>query len=114
MGNDSHAAADTFDYTLARPKTVSNRTYGQLTVRRPLVRDLIAAERQPGKVAGDAALLAICADVPFADFGHLDAADFRAMTDKAEELGFFGGGARESGDSSSPSTPAPAGDSPTS
>ena len=101
---------DNFNYTLLRPKTVRNKTYESLTVRRPLVRDLIAAERQPGKVGGDAALIAICADIPFSDFGHLDAGDFRAAMQLAEDRGFFGGDTALE-DSSSPSTPAPAGDS---
>ena len=104
---------DGFTHTLERSKEVRGKTYTSLTVRRPLVRDLIAAERQPGKVAGDAALLAILADVPFGDFGHLDAGDFRAMMNRAEELGFFGG-APMPDDSSASSTPGPAGDSPSS
>ena len=82
-------------------------------MRRPLVRDLIAAERQQGEVAGDAALLAICADVPFADFGHLDAEDYRGLMREAVGHGFFGG-SETSASSSSPSTPEPTGDSPTS
>ena len=105
---------DGFTHTLERPKEVRDKTYTSLTLRRPLVRDLIAAERQPGKVAADAALLAICADVPFGDFGHLDAGDFRAIMDRAEEHGFFGAGAPTPDDSSASSTPGPAGDSPSS
>ena len=107
-------SGDTFTYTLQRPVTVKNTAYEMLTVRRPLVRDLIAADRQPGKVAADAALMSICANVPLADFGHFDAADFRALQEEADERGFFGGSATTSGDSSSSSTAQPAGDSPTS
>lgn len=105
----------TFIHTLARPVEIRGRTYTTLTVRRPLVRDLIAAERQPGATASDAALLAICADVPFGDFGHLDAGDFRTMLERAGDLGFFGAGPAAGpatappGASSSPSTPGPGG-----
>ena len=80
---------DTYTHKLARPVTIRNKEYVELTVRRPLVRDLIAAERQPGDVASSAALVAICADVPFADFGYFDAEDFRACLAKGELLGFF-------------------------
>ena len=105
--------SEKIQHTLARPIAVRGKTYSEVELRRPLVRDLIAAERQEGKVAGDAALLAICGDIPFTDFGHLDAADFRALMDKADAAGFFGGSAPFE-DSLSPSTPAPAGDSPSS
>ena len=43
---------DGFTHTLERSKEVRGKTYTSLTVRRPLVRDLIAADRQPGDVAG--------------------------------------------------------------
>lgn len=110
---------DTFTYTLRRAVEIRGKTYTHLTVRRPLVRDLIAAERQPAGVASDAALLAICADVPFGDLGHVDAADFRAAMTRAGDLGFFGAGGDAApttpptptppGGSSSPSTPVPGG-----
>lgn len=105
---------DEFTYVLLRPKKVRDKELSSLVVRRPLVRDLIAAERQPGKVAGDAALIAICAGIPFADFGHLDAGDFRTIMQLAEDRGFFGGGGETPGESSASSTPGPAGDSPSS
>lgn len=84
-----NSQGDTYTHKLAHPTTIRNKEYVELTVRRPLVRDLIAAERQPGDVASSAALLAICADVPFADFGYFDAEDFRAILAKGELRGFF-------------------------
>ena len=105
---------DGFNFVLLRPKEVRGKTIESLTVRRPLVKDLIAAERQPGKVAGDAALIAICANIPFGDFGHLDAGDFRAIMEIAEDRGFFGGGGVTPDESLPSSTPGPVGDSPSS
>ena len=104
---------ETVHYKLVRRVEVRGKTYAEVKLRRPLVRDLIAAERQEGKVAGDAALIAICGDIPLGDLGHFDAADFRAIVDLADAAGFFGGSATFEG-SSLPSTPEPAGDSPTS
>ena len=109
----------TFTFTLARPVEVRGKTYSAITVRRPLVRDLIAAERQPGNTASDAALLAICAGVPFGDLGYFDAGDFRSLLIRAGDLGFFGGGEDEApppkttppGASSGASTPGPGGGS---
>ena len=80
---------DRYKHKLAHPTKIRNQEYTELTVRRPLVRDLIAAERQPGDVASGAALVALCADVPFADFGYFDAEDFRAILAKGELHGFF-------------------------
>ena len=105
---------ESFTHTLARPKEIRGKTLTSLTMRRPLVRDLIAAERQPGRVAENAALLAICSDVPFTDFGHLDAADYRAMMQAAEDRGFFDDGGETPDVSSESSTPGPAGDLPSS
>lgn len=107
----------TFTFTLTRPVEVRGRTYSAITVRRPLVRDLIAAERQPGATASDAALLAICADVPIGDLGYFDAGDFRSLLIRAGDLGFFGDGAAAEpnpkttppGGSSGVSTPGPDG-----
>lgn len=80
---------DSFIHKLARTVSVRNKTYTELTIRRPLVRDLIAAERQPGYIGSTAALLAVCADMPFADFGHVDAADYRAILVTGTTHGFF-------------------------
>ena len=93
----------TFTYTLIHPVTVHSRSITELTIRRPLVRDLIAAERQPGMIASDAALVAVCAGLSFADFGHVDAADFRALMALGDTHGFFplGHGGGESGATSS-------------
>lgn len=104
----SSESQDTFAYTLKRPVTIRNTSYSKLTLRRPLVRDLIAAERQPGDIAGSAALLAICSGVPFADFGYLDAEDYRALSKECSSRGFFDDSDSAAG-SSPPSTPAPAG-----
>ena len=83
-------SADTFTYTLRRPLDVGGKRIETVTVRRPLVRDLIAADRQPGETGGTAALVAICAGIPLADFGGLDAADYRAILRQGYRLGFFG------------------------
>ena len=110
--SDDARQDDTFEFTLQRPKTVKGKTYKALTVRRPLVRDLIAAERQPGETGRSAALMAICADIPFGDLGHLDGGDFRDLVAEADKRDFFGGSTPATpGDSSSPSTEQPAGDS---
>lgn len=78
-----------FTYTLARPIKVRGKEFTTLTVRRPIVRDLIAADRQPGPVASTAALVAACADMSVADFGYVDGADFRNMLARGTALGFF-------------------------
>ena len=90
-----------FEYTLRHPVDVRDKHYATLVVRRPRVRDLIEAERQPGAVGSSAALLAICADVPIADFGHVDAGDFRSLLQQGERLGFFPGAGESGGTSSS-------------
>ena len=79
----------TFTHTLAHPVTVRGKTYAELTIRRPLVRDMIAADRQPGPMGKDAALVAACAGIDITDFGHVDAADFRAILAQGGRLGFF-------------------------
>lgn len=86
-----------FTHTLARPFRIRGKQHSVLTVRRPLVRDLIAADRQPGAVAAAAALVAVCADVPVADFGYMDAEDFRAVLARGTGLGFFLSGGSISG-----------------
>ena len=69
---------------LAHPIEVDGKTVSSLTLRRPLVRDLIAAERQPGEIGQETATLAACAGIPFEAAGRLDAADYRAITLRAE------------------------------
>ncbi len=79
--------------SLKRPLTVDGKTLSTLELRRPLVRDLIAADRQQrasGPVAGDAALLAEIAGVPFAEFGSMDAVDYNHALREAIAGGFFG------------------------
>ena len=102
-------------FPLAHPVEHGGKTYTKITVRRAKVRDIIAAERQPGETAREAQLLAILADVPFGMVGDMDAGDYHSICARAG-IGFLLGAflAAPSGDSSSPSTPAPAGDSPTS
>lgn len=78
-----------FGVRLIRSIQVRGSETDRLTLRRPLVRDLIEAERQPGAVGSAAALFAACSDVPLADFARLDAADFRAIAREGERLGFF-------------------------
>ena len=88
MGKDS-TAADSFTHKLARSFEIRKKSYSELIIRRPLVRDLIMADRQPGQVASSAALVAVCADIPIGDFGYMDAGDFRAILTRGEALGFF-------------------------
>ena len=80
---------DSFIHHLAHPFEIRKKSYSELTIHRPLVRDLITADRQPGQVASSAALVAVCADIPIADFGYMDAGDFRAILALGEALGFF-------------------------
>ena len=80
---------ESFDFELEHPVTVREKSYTKLTIRRPLVRDLIAAERTPGALGSSAALVAICADVPFIDFGHFDGGDFAKILDRGTLAGFF-------------------------
>lgn len=79
-----------FTHTLRRPFEANQKHYGEVTIRRPLVRDLIAADRQPGEIGGTAALVALCAGIPLADFGGMDAGDYRAILREGYRLGFFG------------------------
>ena len=94
---------DSFKHKLEHPIKIRGKEYLELSIRRPLVRDLIAADRQPGEIAASAALVAACADMPVADFGRLDAHDFRAILTKGAERGFFPPptGAAGSGETSS-------------
>ncbi|MDE0203342.1 MAG: phage tail assembly protein [Rhodospirillaceae bacterium] len=107
------------------PIEVDGKTVSSLTLRRPKAKDLISAERQPGEIGEEVALIAICAGIPFADAGEIDAADYRRIV-RETQLGFTSGdaGARApsatpespaaSGGPSSSSTDGPAGASPTS
>ena len=79
---------NTVAITLDHPIEINGTTRTSLTLRRPLVRDLIAAERQPGDIAQEAALIAACADIPFEAAGRLDAADYSKIVSEAG-LGFF-------------------------
>ena len=106
--------AETLVFTLERPITHQTRTYETLTLRRPLVRDLIAAERQPGETGQDAALVAACADVSLTVVGLIDAADFKRLQREAAPLLADAASAAPGDDSSSSSTAIPAGASPSS
>ena len=100
-------AAETLVVTLTRPITHNGRPYGTLTLRRPLVRDLIAANRQAqasGPTAGDAALVAACADIPFTAVGHLDAANFRRLLREGHAAGFFSDESDDDPTSAAPSS----------
>ena len=95
--------------TLSHPVEYQGKTVDTLQCRRPLVRDLIAAERQDGEIAREAALLARCADVDYAMIGLVDAADYHRAA-RAVGLDFFGA-APTGAEPSSSSTPGPAGGS---
>ena len=89
MNKDTTAKSDSFTHRLVHSFKIREKSYSELTIRRPLVRDLITADRQPGQVASSAALVAVCAAIPIADFGYMDAGDFRAILALGEALGFF-------------------------
>ena len=100
---------------LVFPVEHDGRTYDKLSIRRPKVKDLIQAERQPGEVGRMSQLLAICSGVPFPVVGEMYTGDFYAACARSG-LGFLsedGPGDLSAGPSSS-STPGPAGDSPSS
>lgn len=96
--------------TLDHPVKYQGRTITTLTCRRPLVRDLIAAERQTGDIAREAALLARCADIDFAAVSLMDAADYHRAA-LAAGIGFFGEPPSTGGASSSSSIAGPDGGS---
>lgn len=118
-------AANTVTVPLSYPIEVDDKTVTSLSLRRPQVRDLIAAERQPGEIGQEAALISACSGMPFEAVGRLDGVDYRRIVREAE-LGFFSGAAgtqapsgdpespEASGGPSSPSTDGQAGASPTS
>ena len=105
---------ETLVFALERPITHQQRAYETLTLRRPLVRDLIAAERQPGETGQDAALVAACADVPLGVVAQMDAADFKRLQREAAPLLADAASAAAGDDSSSSSTAIPTGASPSS
>ena len=77
-------SGDTVSVSLTYPIEVDGRTVSSLTLRRPLVKDMIAAERQPGAIGQEAAMIAACSGVPFKAVGRLDASDYRAVTLRSE------------------------------
>lgn len=95
---------------LTHPVEYQGRTVDTLECRRPLVRDLIAAERQDGELAREAALLARCADVDYAMVALMDAADYHRAV-RALGIDFFGAPPSTGGAPSSSSTPGPDGGS---
>ena len=86
---DADPLSNTFSYTLRHPVQLDNSAITMITVRRPLVRDLIVAERQPGDLGSSAALLAVCAGLDFLAVGKFDAEDFSAVLNMGVGLGFF-------------------------
>lgn len=79
-------AADkkTVTVPLSHPIEVDGKTVSSLTLRRPLVRDMIAAERQPGDIGQEAAMISTCGGIPFEAVGRLDAEDYRRITLQSE------------------------------
>ena len=73
---------------LSHPIQVDGKAVDSITVRRPLVKDLIAAERQPGEIAQEAAVLSECSGLSLADVGSIDAEDYRRII-RETELGFM-------------------------
>ncbi len=99
---------DQITVTLTHPIEIDGKTVSSLTLRRPLVKDLIAAERQPGYVGQDAALLAQCAGINFADVGKIDAGDYRRIIGESD-LGFFSSDAGPQEPSGDPASTAASG-----
>lgn len=99
-------------FDLVFPVEHKGKTYDKLEIRRPKVKDLIAAERQPTETGREASLLSICADVPFEVVGEMDSGDYHAACARGG-IGFFPASTPgdPSADESSSSTPGPAGDS---
>ena len=115
--------ADRVTVDLDHPIEVDGAAVASLSLRRPLVRDLIAAERQPGEIGQEAAVIAACSGLSFEAVGRLDATDYRRVL-RESQLGFFSDAAgtpdpsgapastAASGEPSSSSTAGPAGASP--
>lgn len=97
-------SGDTVSVPLSHPIDVDGKTVSTLTLRRPVVRDLIAAERQPGEIAQEASVLSACSGLPFDAVGRIDAADYRRIVRQAE-LGFFSGAAETQDPSAAPKSP---------
>ena len=98
-------------FALVHPVEHQDKTYAELSVRRAKVKDLIAAERQPGEIGREAALLAICAGVDFAVVGEMDVSDYHSIVTRTG-IDFLSqaGPAAAPGGASSSSTAGPAGD----
>ena len=101
-------SADARTFTLDHPVEVGGQRHETLVVRRPVVRDLIAAERQPGEIAREANLLSICAGVGMNVVGALDVRDYHRIAIETG-LRFFSVDA-DGGDLFSSSIAGPAGD----
>ena len=100
---------DTVTATLTHPIEVDGKTIASITLRRPLVRDLIAAERQPGDVAQDASVLSACSGLSFEAVGRMDAGDYARIMAEAE-LGFFSALAGAPAPSDTPASKAESGE----
>lgn len=100
---------------LQHPVAHEGRDITSVTVRQPIVNDLLLAERRaaPGSdVDADASLLAQCSGLPRKAVGLLTAADFRTIMREARAQGFFGRVETAASDAtSSSSTPGPDGGS---
>ena len=84
MSDPANEAKKTVDIPLSHPIEVDGETVSSLTLRRPLVKDMIAAERQPGAIGQEAATISACAGLPFEAVGRLDAEDYRRVLLRAE------------------------------
>ena len=104
---------DTITVSLSYPIEVDGKTVSSLTFRRPKVKDLIAAERQPGAIGEESALIAICAGIPFVAAGEIDADDYRRIV-RETQLGFTPDDAEPQGRSAAPASPAASGGPPSS
>ena len=86
---------------LSYPIESGGKTVDSITVRRPLLKDLIAAERQPGEIGQEAAVLSECSGISLKDLGQLDAADYRRII-RETELGFISDAAEPQAPSGGP------------
>lgn len=84
MSDGADANKKTVTVPLLHPIDVDGKTLSSLTLRRPLVRDMIAAERQPGATGQEAAIISACGGIPFEAAGRLDAEDYRRITLQSE------------------------------
>ena len=80
---DEGSGSDRRTFSLAHPFTHRGKRYAELSVRRPKVKDIINAERQPGEIAREAALLAIIAGIDFAAVGEMDVSDYSSIVARA-------------------------------